>query len=98
MDVMSGVMLDDGTDLRVVTGIDDHSRFCVAAGLVRRATSRAVCEVFRARQRKMAHLDFLELVLADEVTRRDALSATLQAQRARLDPTMTLRRGTTPPR
>jgi hypothetical protein len=43
-----------------------------------------------ARQRKMAHLDFLELVLADEVTRRHALSATLRAQRARLDPTMTL--------
>jgi DNA replication protein DnaC len=43
-----------------------------------------------ARQRKMAHLDFLELVLADEVSRRDALSATLRAQRARLDPAMTL--------
>ena len=48
MDVMVGVMLDDGTDLKVVTGIDDHSRFCVAAGLVTRATSRAVCEVFKA--------------------------------------------------
>jgi transposase InsO family protein len=46
MDVMSGVLLDDGTDLKVVTGIDDHSRFCVAAGMVTRATSRAVCEVF----------------------------------------------------
>ena len=48
MDVMGGVLLDDGYDLKVVTGIDDHSRFCVAASLVRRATSRAVCEVFRA--------------------------------------------------
>jgi transposase InsO family protein len=48
MDVMVGVLLDDATDLKIVTGIDDHSRFCVAAGLVRRATSRAVCEVFRA--------------------------------------------------
>jgi transposase InsO family protein len=47
MDVMSGVLLDDGTDLKVVTGIDDHSRFCVASGLVTRATARAVCEVFR---------------------------------------------------
>ena len=46
MDVMSGVLLDDGTDLKVVTGMDDHSRFCVAAGLVRRPTSRAVCGVF----------------------------------------------------
>jgi transposase InsO family protein len=45
MDVMGGVFLDDGTELKVVTGVDDHSRFCVAAGLVRRATSKAVCEV-----------------------------------------------------
>ena len=46
MDVMGGVMLDDGTDLKIVTGVDDHSRFCIAAGLVPRATARAVCEVF----------------------------------------------------
>ena len=46
MDVMGGVLLDNGTDLKVVTGVDDHSRFCVAAGLVTRATARAVCEVF----------------------------------------------------
>jgi transposase InsO family protein len=45
MDVMGGVLLDEGTELKVVTGIDDHSRFCVAAGLVRRAISKAVCEV-----------------------------------------------------
>lgn len=48
MDVMAGVALDDGTDLKLVTGIDDHSRFCVACGLVRRATSKAVCGVFLA--------------------------------------------------
>jgi len=48
MDVVGGVMLDDGTDLKIVTGVDDHSRFCVAAGLVTRATSRAVCDVFKA--------------------------------------------------
>jgi transposase InsO family protein len=46
MDVMSGVLLDDSTDLKIVTGIDDHSRFCIAAGLVLRATSKAVTEVF----------------------------------------------------
>lgn len=45
MDVMGGVVLDDATELKVVTGVDDHSRFCVAAGLVRRATSKAVCGV-----------------------------------------------------
>jgi hypothetical protein len=27
MDVMGGVYLVDGTELKVVTGIDDHSRF-----------------------------------------------------------------------
>ena len=45
MDVMGGVLLDDGTELKVVTGVDDHSRYCVAAGLVRRAISKSVCEV-----------------------------------------------------
>jgi len=52
MDVMGGVLLDDGTELKVLTGIDDHSRFCVAAGLVTRATSKAVCEVFAASLRR----------------------------------------------
>jgi len=46
MDVMGGVLLDDGTELKAVTGIDDHSRFCVAVGLVERATTRPVCAVF----------------------------------------------------
>src|SRR5919108_5291970 len=62
MDVMSGVLLVDGTDLKVVTGIDDHSRFCVAAGLLRRATSKAVCEVFCA---AMKHHGVPDEVLTD---------------------------------
>ena len=45
MDVMGGVLLDDASELKIVTGVDDHSRFCIAAGLVRRATSKAVCAV-----------------------------------------------------
>jgi len=48
MDVMGGVLLEDGTELKVVTGVDDHSRFCVAAGLVTRAISKAVCDVLAA--------------------------------------------------
>jgi transposase InsO family protein len=52
MDVMGGVLLTDGTELKVVTGIDDHSRFCVAAGLVTRAISKAVCEVLSAALRR----------------------------------------------
>jgi transposase InsO family protein len=46
MDVMGGVFLTDGRELKAVTGIDDHSRFCVTAGLVERANARAVCRVF----------------------------------------------------
>jgi transposase InsO family protein len=52
MDVMGGVELADGTELKVVTGVDDHSRFCVAAGLVTRASSKAVCEVLAASLRR----------------------------------------------
>lgn len=44
MDVMGGVWLVDGSELKVVTGIDDHSRFCVSAMVVRRATARPVCD------------------------------------------------------
>ena len=53
MDVMGGVLLAaDATELKVVTGVDDHSRFCIAAGLVRRATSKAVSEVLTAALRR----------------------------------------------
>jgi transposase InsO family protein len=48
MDVMGGVMLADDSELKVLTGVDDHSRFCVAAGLLTRATSKAVCAVLSA--------------------------------------------------
>ena len=44
MDVMGGVMLSDGTEAKAITGIDDHSRFCVIATLVVRATARPVCQ------------------------------------------------------
>jgi hypothetical protein len=44
MDVMGGVKLADGTELKAVTGIDDHSRYCVSAKLVLRAIARPVCE------------------------------------------------------
>jgi DNA replication protein DnaC len=43
-----------------------------------------------ARQQKMTHADFLELVLADEVARREAKSAGLRARAAGLDPAMRL--------
>jgi transposase len=46
LDIMGGIWLVDGRELKAVTGIDDHSRFCVMAGLVERANARAVCRVF----------------------------------------------------
>ncbi len=46
MDVVGGILLDDATECKVLTGIDDHSRFCVCAGVMVRATARAVCGFF----------------------------------------------------
>jgi DNA replication protein DnaC len=43
-----------------------------------------------AKQQKMAHADFLLLVLSDEASRREALAATLRAQRGHLDMSMQL--------
>jgi DNA replication protein DnaC len=41
-----------------------------------------------ARGQKMPHQDFLALLLGDEVSRRDSQSASIRAQRARLDSAM----------
>jgi transposase InsO family protein len=46
LDIMSGVFLADGREVKIVTGIDDHSRFCVIAHVTLRATGRAVCLAF----------------------------------------------------
>lgn len=46
MDVVGGVLFADGTQAKILTGIDDHSRFVVCAGVMTRATSRAVCRAF----------------------------------------------------
>ncbi|MGW2788215.1 IS481 family transposase [Streptomyces populi] len=51
MDIVGGVMLVDAvtgelTEAKVVTGVDDHSRYCVIASVVERATGRAVCAAF----------------------------------------------------
>jgi transposase InsO family protein len=46
LDIVGGVFLVDGTECKVVTGVDDHSRFCVLAAVVRRPTGRAVCAAF----------------------------------------------------
>jgi transposase len=48
MDVTASLFLADGRECKVITGIDDHSRFCVIATVVTRATARAVCLAFTA--------------------------------------------------
>ena len=45
-----------------------------------------------AHQQKLTHHEFLELLLADEVTRRDTQSAILRARTAGLDPEMLVER------
>jgi hypothetical protein len=42
------LFLANGRECKVITGIDDHSRFCVIAAVVMRATARAVCLAFTA--------------------------------------------------
>ena len=49
MDVVGRIRLADGTELSAVTGVDDHSRFCVCARLVARATARPVCDAWPGR-------------------------------------------------
>ena len=44
MDVVGGFVLADGTRAKVLTGVDDHSRFCVSARLMARESSRGVCD------------------------------------------------------
>jgi hypothetical protein len=44
MDVVGGVRLADGSEAKIITGVDDHSRFCVSAYVVARAMARPTCE------------------------------------------------------
>lgn len=44
MDVVGGFVLADGRRVKALTGVDDHSRFCVSAYLMVRETSRNVCD------------------------------------------------------
>ena len=48
IDIVGGVRLVDPVtgelrEAKIVSGVDDHSRFCVIAAVVERATGRAVC-------------------------------------------------------
>ncbi len=44
MDVVGGFALADGNRAKVLSAVDDHSRFCVSAHLMTRETSQRVCD------------------------------------------------------
>ena len=52
LDIVGGMSLANGREAKILTGIDDHSRFVVCAGVMSRATSKAVCEHFAAAMRR----------------------------------------------
>lgn len=71
IDIVGGVMLVDRAtgsgsgvlrEAKVVTGVDDHSRFCVIAAVVERATGRAVCLALAA---ALARFGVPEEILTD---------------------------------
>jgi transposase InsO family protein len=51
MDVVGGFVLADGRRAKALTGVDDHSRFCVSAHLMVRETSQRVCDGLAAAMR-----------------------------------------------
>jgi transposase InsO family protein len=48
MDVVGSIFTTDGTEAKIFTGIDDHSRFLVCRGVMAKATAGLVCEHFVA--------------------------------------------------
>src|SRR6266568_4726202 len=46
LDVTASAFLTSAAEAKIVTGVDDHSRFCVIAKAVMRATARPVCQAF----------------------------------------------------
>ena len=46
LDTVGGFLLADGTTAKALTGVDDHSRFCVSARLMARERTQLVCDGF----------------------------------------------------
>jgi transposase InsO family protein len=46
LDVVGGFLLADGTRAKALTGVDDHSRFCVSARLMPAERTQPVCDAF----------------------------------------------------
>jgi transposase InsO family protein len=52
LDIVGGVPLADGREAKIVTGIDDCSRFIVVSAVVAVPSGRAVCEAFATAMRR----------------------------------------------
>jgi len=50
--IVGGLPLADGRECKLLTGIDEHSRFVVIAAVLPAPSSRAVCEAFAAAMRR----------------------------------------------
>ena len=48
LDLVGGFLLANGSRAKALTGIDDHSRFCVSAALMPRERTQPVCDAFAA--------------------------------------------------
>ena len=62
----AGSCFTDGTEAKIVTGLDNCSRFCVIATVVARATGRAVCLAFAAAIRRYGIPDEVLTAKEDE--------------------------------
>ncbi|HSS11450.1 MAG TPA: IS481 family transposase [Acidimicrobiales bacterium] len=62
MDIVGGVRLADASEAKIVSGIDDHSRFVVSAQVTARATARPVCD---ALELALARYGLPEQILTD---------------------------------
>jgi transposase InsO family protein len=51
LDLVHGFLLADGTSAKALTGLDDHSRFCVSARLMTRERTQSVCDGFSSAMR-----------------------------------------------
>jgi transposase InsO family protein len=51
MDVVGGFLLADRTTAKALTGVDDHSRFCVSAKLMPKERTQVVCDALSAAMR-----------------------------------------------
>ena len=52
MDIVGGVIVSGGREAKIVTGVDDHSRFCVSALVVARATATPTCDALALAMRR----------------------------------------------